>query len=123
MNSYADLAGKVIGGHLGFVYAAEFNQAVEAGVFTREDVQTADQNYRKLLSDRIHGFVHTDISLLYDQQQNPQYAGLALSPLIIAQNNIHMAMRKDNPLTARVFEALDELLAEGVIQEIVASYR
>ncbi len=123
ITTYTDLAGMVIGGQLGFVYAEEFNRGVENGLFIRDDVQLVEQNYRKLLTDRVEGFINADIPFYYDQQQNIEYAELGLSPLIISENSIHLAMRKDNSLVHLVNQAVDELIAEGSIQAVVESYR
>lgn len=120
---WSDLTGP-IGGHRGYVYPAPFNEAVASGRVFRDDVEVPKQNYMKLHAHRINGFILSDIIYAYDLKANKELtANTKASEWRLTENTIHWLMLKDHPDAEQVITAINRLVTNGGVEQLLQTYR
>jgi len=116
--------GLVIGANIGYFYADPLIKAWESKANIREDVNSPDLNFNKLILGRIGAFVHSDIMTAYELKTNKDYSNLAMAPYILSENDIHWAFAATNKAQAEKISAvLKKLVDNGTVAKILAKYR
>lgn len=124
-----DLRGKNIGVNRGFVLQPAFDKAAQEGLFQIEEVNTLDQNVRKLLAGRIDAFAANEDAIRFTVRGTPAASEIVMQPLVLDPSRpaflvISRAARlpREAELAQRLKTTLDAMHRDGSYRRIVARH-
>ncbi len=126
----ADLQDKTLGGLLGFSYGAEMDQAIASGLLTMQRVTSDEQNFKKLLANRIQVYpqeVNVGYTVLNDKFFPGERALITHNDMPFLQQYSYLLLTTRHERNARLIKAfntgLDLLVGQGKVEEYFDEFR
>lgn len=122
--SLQDFSGEKIGTLTGYKYPA-LDKAFKENKLHRTDVDNEEQNFQKLIHNRIPFIVTDEMLLAYFKKNNHDSAKMIRNEILMeSEFPIQCAVRKRSKLTiARVNRAIEALISSGKMDQIFKRYR
>lgn len=124
-----DLRGKTIGINRGFVLQPAFDQAARGGLFRIEEVNTLEQNVRKLQAGRIDAFAANEDATRHLLRGMPSASKITAQPLVLDMHRpaflvISRAARlpREAELAQRLKTTLEAMHRDGSYRRIAARH-
>jgi polar amino acid transport system substrate-binding protein len=117
-----DLAGKTVGTVFGYVYDPRLTARFESGDIERDDGASLQQNLRKLKAGRIDVVLSKAINLRYHLADGLGLDAFAITPFVLSSHDIYCAVRETHPDAETVVAAINGLIADGTMREILSRY-
>ena len=119
----AELKGKRVGVVLGYRYPA-LDALFAAKDIVREEALNEVSLLQKQTKGRADYSVVKSINLAYARKRDPAYAALVESPWVVSRTDLHCMRVLASPIPlAEMVQAHRDLVAQGVLSRLLASYR
>lgn len=124
LEAFDQLKGKVIGTNLGYEYGARTMQMFNSGQANRLEMVETSRLYELLGLRRINALIDSEVSFYYLRKLGLIDRQLMLSELEDAAYDLSCAInRKARLPAAKIVQAMSDLKAQGVFENIYSHYR
>lgn len=116
-----DLAGKTVGVMRGWSYGDEFDAAVAAGSITKDEIESDEMNFKKLIAGRLDALIATPETWAGLQSELDKDGKVVSLPTPMAENNTYLIFNKSagkTDLLARFNETMAAMKADGTVEKL-----
>jgi len=116
-----DLSGKTIGVMRGWSYGDDFDAAVAAGSITKDEVESDEMNFKKLIAGRLDALIATPETWAGLQGELDKDGKVVSLPTPMAENNTYLIFNKSagkTDLLTRFNETVAAMKADGTVEKL-----